>query len=214
MRKIATYLAGGAVAIVAALAAAQPAEALPGDGFSGTAVSGTFTVNPPGDISDTTSSVNNQASLAVLAVSGALVGVIQSGDSMILAPSTLPFPLDTTSDPIPPFTLTVHGLQFTFDQAQTTVRKATLDSIFGGTLTGQFLGTLTDGNGVFDDGTAVGLQETCGQIFSGVPISCSFTFGVIGTLTHTVIGVPEPASLTLLGASLLGFGLLWRRRTL
>lgn len=212
MRKVAMYLAGGAVAAAAALVAAPPAEALPGDGFSIKAVSGTFTVTPPGDISDTTSSVT-EASLAVLAVSGALVGVVQPNDSVILDPSTLPFPLAAGFVPISPFTLTVHGLQFTFDTAKTDFRQATVDSIQTGFLDGTFLGTLTDGNGIFNDGTAVRLAENCNQVSSGVPISCSLTFGVTGSLT-TVVSAPEPASLTILGASLLGFGLLRRRRTL
>src|SRR4051794_23514558 len=121
MRKFAMFLAGGAVAAAALVAAAQPAEALLGDGFSIKAVSGTFTANPSGDIDDTTDSVT-EALLAVLAVGGALVGVVQPNDSITLNPSTLPFPLVSGSVAISPFTMTVHGLQFTFDHAQTTAR--------------------------------------------------------------------------------------------
>jgi hypothetical protein len=76
MGKVTTYLAGGAVAAVAALAAIQPAAALPiaSGSFSTKAVSGSFAVDT-GDINSTTSAVT-EASLAVLAVKGGLASVI------------------------------------------------------------------------------------------------------------------------------------------
>jgi len=215
MRKAAMYLAGGAMAVVAALTAAQPAEALPGDGFNISAVSGTFTLTPPGDISNTTSAVNNAASLIALQVTGAFSGVVLSGASVVLVSPTLPFPV--VAGPVlitPTFTMTVDGLEFTFDTAQTVFRLPTIDGLPpGGFLSGSFTGELTNGNGIFQDGTAVRLTETCTQAASGVPVGCGFSFNAIGTLI-TIVSTPEPASLTLLGASLLGFGLLWRRRAL
>src|SRR4051812_36744498 len=109
MRKVAKYLAGGAVAAVTALAALQPASAaLVRGGVSVKAVCGSFPANPAGDIAGTPSSIT-QASLAVLAVGGAFVGEIQPDASIGLSTLALPFPLGPGPFPILAFTLTVDG---------------------------------------------------------------------------------------------------------
>lgn len=231
MRKVPMYLAAGAVAAAAVFAAAQPASAdllVPHGSFTFEPVpgAGPVTVNT-GHISATTSSLTEPATeveaVPALLDDGSannLVGVIAPGDLVTFGPSsTLPVPAGTGSQSVA-ITLSVGSLVFTFD-TETTVTRLPVDLTkvhSSGSLTLELDGTLSFGDGVFEPGAPTTLTAICGQSetshVAGV-ISCNNSLITIGTAGPPgTVGAPEPASLTLLGASLLGFGLLWRRRTL
>jgi PEP-CTERM motif len=212
------YLAGAAVAAVA-LAAAQPAKALPiatGSLTLQAVLGGEFTVDTT-DITATTSSVT-EPSLIVQGISstGNLASAISLGDGASLSNPTLPVPSAVgTFVAIAPFTITVDGLVFTFDTVKMSNPIVATTVLTSGSFDEQFDGTLTNGNGEFENGTAVRFSQACTQAAPTALIGCGNSSVIVNFLSPPgpITGVPEPASLTILGASLLGFGLLRRRRT-
>jgi PEP-CTERM motif len=215
MRKISIYAAGAAVAAITALAASQPASALPvvaNGSFTIVPVvgAGSVTVNTGNITLDTTS--KTEPALVVQAATPNLTLAINPGDAAVLSNSTLAVPPGVGA-PIPVnFTLTVNGIEFTFDTGVTNARVA-LDLATGqaGSFSEQFSGSLTNGNGIFLTGRPVTLSEGCTQsVEGGVAglISCTNSVVTIGPPPT----VPEPASLALLGGALVSFGLLRRRK--
>src|SRR4051794_14323285 len=114
MKTLKMLAAGATVAAVAALTAAQPANALPvGNGdINFRASSGTFTVND-GHISLTTTSVNVPA-LAVTpnTITGNLPLVVSGNASLMFSGSAHSVPNTAIDFPVN-FTVTISGLVFT-----------------------------------------------------------------------------------------------------
>lgn len=176
---------------------------------------GSVTVNTTNITLDTTS--KTEPGLEVQAIDGNLGLGITPGNAVTLSSATLPVPAGIGNSELVNFTLTVNGIVFSFVTGVTNARVAsdTTNNV-SGSFAEQFTGILSNGNGIFEDGTPAGLSESCTQsVAHGAAglISCGNSM-TISSLESPPGGVdvPEPSSLAILGASLIGFGWLQRRR--
>ncbi len=189
-----------AAAALIAISVASSAQALP-------TAQGTFGFVPLGSVTLDTGGIT--AATALVTYGSAIVNTasapsignlpVVAGD--VVVPSATAFPFAPGLGTIGTlFSVAVHGLTFTFDSAHTLVRIA------DNTIAAQYTGTLSDGGIWFEDGSPARLSISCTQVpLPGSVINCSNT-------TIAALPVKEPASLGLLGAALLGFGLLRRQR--
>lgn len=208
-----TFYAAATIAAFTALVATQPANAalIEATGSISLAPTGASTVTPGPDITADTDTKTDPTQ-TVVTVSGSFKAGISIGNTGTFGgqPIEIPQPPTGVDVDISGFTLTIKGITFTFATGSTASIIAT-DAAAGtaGFINSEYHGTITDGGGIFNIGTAVNLAETCTQpTISGTagPITC--TNGLISTAS----AVPEPASLAILGMSLIGFGLLRRRK--
>ncbi len=193
----------------AALLVAGSASAIP---LNGSIAMGALGVSPdPG-------ALNSFSSFNAADIQGAFYGT-SSGSFNDLTKAGVPgslsfggFAIGNTSSPGLTITGTGNGAgfgTFTASSEQVLVKSATnLDLFFLGTYTPNFSGT----DGVYDPGETASFRLGVTRTGQGSTFSTSFSGSFASPPTTIVTTVPEPVSMSILGAGLLGLGLARRRK--
>lgn len=204
IKSLSKLFVGSALALAAAAGAAMA-----------TPTTLSFTVTGVGNYSvDTTDITLSTATKTIptaefIGGSGATpVAFVQAGlsDGLPVSFSTLTFSTVVGADV---FTLSAGDEVFSFANISSAIKVASGVNT-NGSISEQFNGTVTGDISVGQIflGQSVSLSETCTQTKIGASISCSDSVITPGLPTVT----PEPASLALLGAGVLGLGMARRRR--